>query len=99
MMVLTLKSNKATVFDNEYKISKVLNDADAVNIGNAFLQMGEARPQKALVSRVISCILTVRTYCIRRSPPPNWLCPRARAAGSQSRTTGPRTPAPREVPA
>ena len=98
-MVLGFKNNKATVFDKERMVCNVLTNADAVNIGNAFLHMGEARSEKALVSHITSCILTMRAHHGHRSPPPNWLCLRARAAGSQSRTTGARTPAPREVPA
>ena len=53
-MVLSFKNNKATVFDKERMVCNVLTNADAVNIGNAFLQMGEARPEKALVSCIIS---------------------------------------------
>ena len=53
MMVLTFETNTITAPDGggeERKIGDMLTDADAVSIGNAFLHMGEALPEKALVS-------------------------------------------------
>ena len=97
MMVLTIETGKTTVFDNEYeerKVSSILTNDDAVNIGNTFLYMGDALPGQTPVSHSMPCVLTIRAHYGRRTPPPNWLSPRARAAGSRLRT-----PAPREVPA
>ncbi|EPS98664.1 hypothetical protein FOMPIDRAFT_1051307 [Fomitopsis schrenkii] len=53
MMVLSIETNKVSVSGAECKerqVSDVLTDTDAVNIGNAFLQLGEVLPPKALES-------------------------------------------------
>ncbi|EPS98674.1 hypothetical protein FOMPIDRAFT_1017561 [Fomitopsis schrenkii] len=52
MIVLSIETNKVSVSGaecKERKVSDVLTDTDAVNIGNAFLQMGEVLPPKALM--------------------------------------------------